>query len=135
MKMTKFLQYLESRGKFRKKKICKVYTSIYIYISGKTVLSAFHYFYENILYTSEVITDSHITFIGKFFIISCLIQSFYWTKCNTLLKNIAIGSNSLKNLYSPHETKRKKRKKPPKMTKIKFLVIFVPPLAQILNQI
>ena len=57
----------------KEKKICKVYTSIYIYISGKTVLSAFHYFYENILYTSEVITDSHITFIGKFFIISCLI--------------------------------------------------------------
>ena len=72
MKMTKFLQYLESRGKFRKKKSAK-YIQVYIYISAETVLSAFHYFYENILYTSEVITDSHITFIGKFFIISCLI--------------------------------------------------------------
>ena len=29
-KMTKFLQYLESSGKFRKKFLCKVYRSIYI---------------------------------------------------------------------------------------------------------
>ena len=31
MKMTKFLQYLESRGKFRKKKSAK-YIQVYIYI-------------------------------------------------------------------------------------------------------
>ena len=41
MKMTKFLQYLESRGKFRKKKSAK-YIQVYIYI----YISAERQFYQ-----------------------------------------------------------------------------------------
>ena len=54
MKMTKFLQYLESSGKFRKNFSTKY---IEVYISRKTILSDFHSFFfnKNIMYTSEVI--------------------------------------------------------------------------------
>ena len=53
VKMTKFLQYLESPSKFRG----KTFSAKYIegHISRKKILSAFHYFFhKNILYTSEV---------------------------------------------------------------------------------
>ena len=50
IKMTKFLEYLESQTKFWK--------NIFVCISRKKVLSVFYCFllHENILYTSEVIT-------------------------------------------------------------------------------
>ena len=54
MKMTKFLQYLESSGKFRKNFSTKY---IEVYISRKTILSDFHSFFliRILCITSEVI--------------------------------------------------------------------------------
>ena len=73
--MTKFLQYLWNLQANLEKTSAK---NIEVYISRRTIFSAFHYFFrrEYSVYTSEVnaiLDDSHVTFIGNFFIISCLV--------------------------------------------------------------
>ena len=70
MKITKFLQYLKSRDKFRKNLFCKVYKSIYLQKDNFSVfyylffirifcilLKLFHYYWY------------HVTFIAKFTVI------------------------------------------------------------------
>ena len=126
MKMTKFLQYFESSGKFRKTFSAKY---IEVHISRKIILFDFHYiFYLRIfcifLLKLLFLTDTHATLVGNFFIISCLIKPLYSTKCNFLFRKysqLAIASNSLKKpIKEPILTieDKKNMKNPQKMTKL-----------------
>ena len=101
MEMIKFLQYLESSGKFRKNPLCKIYRSIYQQNDNFISFSLLFFIRIFCILLKFILTDSHamhVSILATF--LSFLALSSPNSQPNVTFYSgiIVIGYNSLKNL-------------------------------------